>query len=110
MYNRVNESNLFFKEKKRREQTPAAGISSAEPDDKITQLFGQKQPADLPESSVWWKKQQKDLAAIADITEHGIPQAMITVTQSDSSPELLAAVRRGPGAKPTECERLEYLK
>ena len=56
MYNRVNESNLFFKQKKRREQMPHEA-SAAEKTDNVTRLFGEKQPADLPETSTWWKHQ-----------------------------------------------------
>ena len=36
-------------------------------------------------------------------------QAMATVTHNDSSPEMLAAVRRGPFSPPTATERIEYL-
>ena len=36
-------------------------------------------------------------------------QAMVTITHNDSSPEMLAAIRRGPFAKPTEEEFIEYL-
>eukprot|EP00973_Karenia_brevis_P061762 8589280-Karenia_brevis.AAC.1 len=34
---------------------------------------------------------------------------MVTVTANDSSPEMLAAIRRGPFAQPTEEEHIEYL-
>ena len=37
-------------------------------------------------------------------------QVMVTATQNDSTPEMLAAVRRGPGARPEEHEKLEYLQ
>ena len=33
----------------------------------------------------------------------------VTITANDSSPEMLAAIRRGPMAPPTETELLEYL-
>ena len=36
-------------------------------------------------------------------------QTMLTVTANDNSPELAAAVRRGPFAVPTETELVEYL-
>ena len=101
---------MWFKELQRRKRGRTGGGEAKDERDAITKWFGETQPSDLPETSTWWKRQQKDLAAIADITEHGVPQAMITVTQNDSSPELLAAVRRGPGAQPTETEYIEYLK
>ena len=34
---------------------------------------------------------------------------MVTMTQNDRAPELLAHLRRGPGAQPTEAEKYEYL-
>ena len=34
---------------------------------------------------------------------------MVTITQNDHSPELLANARRGPCAAPTDNEMLEYL-
>ncbi len=36
-------------------------------------------------------------------------QAMVTVTANDSSAEMLAAIRRGPFAAPTNEEFVEYL-
>ena len=36
-------------------------------------------------------------------------QVMVTVTANDSSPEMLAAIRRGPFAQPTQEEMIEYL-
>ena len=49
-----------------------------------------------------WKKQQQDLFAMSDDSELGLMQAMVTVTHNDSCPEMLAAIRRGPFATPTE--------
>ena len=99
---------MFFKEKKRREQ---GRPSAAEGDpDNYLRLFGDKQPRDIPETSAWWKAQQKNVCAISDDAEAGMMQVMVTVTQNDSTPEMLAAVRRGPGARPEEHEKLEYLQ
>ena len=36
-------------------------------------------------------------------------QSMVTITANDSSPEMLAAIRRGPFAQPTDEEFFEYL-
>jgi hypothetical protein len=66
-------------------------------------------PADIPESTAWWHRQQKDVFALSDATELGLMQAMITITHNDSAPEMLAAVRRGPFAAPTPAEEIEYL-
>ncbi len=39
----------------------------------------------------------------------GLMQAMLTQSHNDSSPEMLAAVRRGPCSPPTNEEMIEYL-
>ncbi len=36
-------------------------------------------------------------------------QAMVTTTHNDATPEILAHIRRGPFAPPTEHEHFEYL-
>ena len=36
-------------------------------------------------------------------------QSMVTITANDSSPEMLATIRRGPFAQPTDEEFFEYL-
>ena len=56
-----------------------------------------------------WKKQQRDLLAMSDDSELGLMQSMVTVTHNDSTPEMLAAIRRGPFAVPTDEEAIEYL-
>ena len=47
--------------------------------------------------------------AMSDESELGMFATMTTITHCDSSPELLAAIRRGPLALPTEDEMVEYL-
>ena len=106
--NRLIQTELFFKNKRRR-ATGRRGASSAADPDPVTRLFGTAQPSDIPESSEWWKRQQRDLFAITDDAEMGLMQCMLTVTANDSSPEMLAAIRRGPFAQPTEEEHIEYL-
>ena len=44
-----------------------------------------------------------------DDAECGIMQAMTTISHNDNCADLLAVVRRGPGARPTEEELIEYL-
>ena len=53
-----------------------------------------------------WKKQQRDLLAMSDDSELGLMQSMVTVTHNDSTPEMLAAIRRGPFAVPTDEEAI----
>lgn len=83
-----------------------------------------------------WRRQSKELSAICDDYECGLMQAMITITRTrplaymmvlicslcyncstvatslrhnNRCAEMLAVVRRGPFAKPTSTEQLEYL-
>ena len=37
----------------------------------LLRLFGTVQPADIPESTEWWKRQQRDLFAMSDDAELG---------------------------------------
>ena len=39
----------------------------------------------------------------------GIMKSMVTITHNNRCPEMLAAVRRGPFAKPTQEEKIEFL-
>ena len=64
---------------------------------------------DAFKSSAWWKVQSKDLFAITEEGEMGMMQCMVTITHNDRVPELLATIRRGPFAEPTETEQVEYL-
>ena len=102
--NRLIQTELFFKNKRRR-AAGRKGASSASDPDPIVRLFGTAQPSDIPESSEWWKRQQRDLFAITDEAEQGLMQCMVTVTANDSSPEMLASIRRGPFAQPTNEDR-----
>ena len=104
---RLIKTELFFKEKRRRQ----AGRPSAAADepDALKKLFGVAQPADIPESTAWWQRQQRDLLAMCAEEELGLMHTMVTITANDSSSEMLAAVRRGPFAEPTPDEHLEYL-
>ena len=44
---------------------------------------------------------------MSDDAELGLMSSMVTITHNDSCPEMLAAIRRGPFAEPTEDELLE---
>ena len=74
-----------------------------------TYIFGNTVPARIPESSAWWDRERKNLYAITEDHEKGMMTGMVTLTQNDRAPELLAHLRRGPGAQPTEAEKYEYL-
>eukprot|EP00973_Karenia_brevis_P073327 10187404-Karenia_brevis.AAC.1 len=51
---RLLQTELFFKNKRRREYGRAEASKADEPDH-VKRLFGTAQPADIPESSEWWK-------------------------------------------------------
>ena len=84
-------------------------MANQEESDVYSRFFGDVEPSTIPETTQWYKKQQRDLFAVVDDAEKGPPSTMTTVTQNDSSSEMLAAIRRGPLAPPTEDEQLEYL-
>ena len=105
---RLIKTELFFKNKKR-QQSGRPGASAPDEREPLRRIFGTAQPSDVPESSEWWKRQQRDLFAISDDAELGLMQAMVTATHNDSAPEMLAAIRRGPFAEPTNEEYIEYL-
>ena len=65
-------------------------------------------PSDIPESTAWWRNQQKELFALSDDSENGLMQTMLTVTANDGAPELAACIRRGPIAIPDDNELVEY--
>ena len=106
--NRIIVAELFFTNRKRQE-AGRSGASTGKEEDPVTRVYGTAAPSSIPESTDWWKKQQKDLFAISDDAELGLMQTMVTVTANDSSPEMLAAIRRGPFATPTKDEFIEYL-
>ena len=71
-------------------------------------LFGRVDPRHIPES--WsWKGTQTELVSVSDDHEHGQLTSMVTVSQNDLAPELIAHARRGPCAVPTAEEKLAYL-
>ena len=106
MYDRLIKEALFFKHKRRKSQGKGPELGQEDP---YKRYFGTVQPADIPETGAWWKRQSRDLMAMSDDAELGVMQAMVTITQNDSCPEMLAVVRRGPFAVPTDEERIEYL-
>ena len=63
--------------------------------DAYAMLFGRVDPKHIPESGSWWKARQTELMAVSDDHELGQMTSMVTVTQNDLAPELIAHVRRG---------------
>ena len=47
-------------------------------------IFG---PANIPESSAWWRRRQADLRAISEPSERGTFAGMMTITQNDAAPD-----------------------
>ena len=106
-YDRMITNGLYNKERYRMKH----GRGSVKPGetDNYRRIYGTTNLQDLPESVAWWSRQAKNLYAMCDDSELGMFGTMTTVTHCDSSPEMLAAMRRGPLAKPTEQEMVEYL-
>ena len=77
--------------------------------DAYAMLFGRVDPRNLPESGSWGKGRQTELVSVSDDHEHGQMASMVTVTQNDLAPELIAHARRGPCAVPTAEEKFAYL-
>jgi hypothetical protein len=114
MLERLIKNDLYFREKGRRErrgsgaQPETAAEVPLQPD-AYARLFGRVDPRHIPESTAWWHSRQAELLAISDEHELGMMTGMVTTTQNDNSPELLAHARRGPCARPTDAEMCEYL-
>ena len=71
--------------------------------------LGNKVPSSVQGSNGWYRREQKKLMAMSDDAEMGNFGTMTTLTHHNWCPEMLAAVRRGPLAKPTEDELIEHL-
>ena len=90
----------------RKRSASAAGLDEpsacpkAAKQDNYEMLFGRVDPSHIPESGGWWKRQQTELMAISDDHEMGLMTEMVTITQNDMSPELIAHALRGPCAAP----------
>ena len=84
-------------------------LANTAKEDVYEKLFGRVEPRDIPESSAWWRQRAAELLAISEPHERGMFTGMVTITQNDASPELLANARRGPCAPPNESEMVEYL-
>ena len=56
-----------------------------------------------------YQAQSRDLEAICDDAESGLMQEMVTITHNNRCAEMLATVRRGPFARSTQEERIEFL-
>ena len=108
MLGRLHQTEMFFGNKAK-QKAGRKGASDPSDKDHVSRLFGTAVPADIPESTEWWKRQTRDLFAMSDEAELDLMQAMVTVTANDSCPEMLAAIRRGPLAAPTAEENIEYL-
>ena len=68
---------LFWNNKAKRALGRTYGASDQ---DRFSQMYGTVVPSSIPESTAWWKRQTKELAAITDDAEAGLMQIMVTVT------------------------------
>ena len=85
--NRIITRELFFRNWSSRHRG-VKNASDPKAADNITRLFGTVMPSSIPESTAWWRNQQKELSALSDDSDNGLMQTMLTVTLNDSSPEL----------------------
>ena len=85
------------------------GATPGEGQQRAPYIFGYTDPSHISESRGFWDRKRKDLCAITEPHEKGMMTGMVTLTQNDRAPELLAHCRRGPCAQPTEREKFEYL-
>ena len=69
---------LFFAQAGRRK----FGRASENPSDSFSKWFGTIVPANIPESTAWWRRQARELGAICDDTECGLMQSMVTITSA----------------------------
>ena len=95
--------------KRGKKRSASAAELGERPPDQYARLFGRVEPRNIPESSAWWHSRQAELISITEDHELGIMTGMITMTQNDSCPELLAHARRGPCAVPEAAEMCEFL-
>ena len=95
--------------KRGKKRSAGAAELGERPPDQYAKLFGRVEPRNIPESSAWWHARQAELLSITEDHELGIMTGMITMTQNDLCPELLAHARRGPCAAPTAAEMCESL-
>jgi hypothetical protein len=76
-------------------------------DDNLAQRYGTSVPAGIVNSEPYWKARQADLACVEK--QNRDADYMITITQNDMAPELLAAIRNGPGAGASVDDMVQYL-
>ena len=69
---------LFFAQAGRRKFGRASHNSS----DSFSKWFGTIVPANIPDSTAWWRRQARELGAICDDTECGLMQSMVTITSA----------------------------
>ena len=70
-------NELFWGSKRRRQFGLATRSSAGTEVDPYKRLFGTAVPATIPESTAWWKIQQKNLCAICDEAELGLMTLMV---------------------------------
>ena len=73
-------TKLFYTNVRRKQMGVAYGVAGAGADT-FAQTYGTIVPSDVPESSAWWHKQTKELAAITDDREGGLMNEMVTISR-----------------------------
>ena len=69
--------SLFFKNRAR-----VRGGLGKQTSTKFEKAFGSVVPSSIPESTAWWRRQSKELAAITDDVESGLMNLMVSACRS----------------------------
>ena len=56
------------------------GRATPAPTDSFSKWFGTIVPANIPDSTAWWRRQARELSAICEDIESGLMQSMVTIT------------------------------
>jgi hypothetical protein len=79
-------------------------------EDNFQRYLGSSLPSSVPETNSFFRKEQKKVMVMADDAEMGNFGTMTTLTHHNWCPEMLAVIRRGPLAMPTDDELIEHLR
>ena len=72
---------LFWNNRAKRRHGLAHGASDA---DRFSQMYGTIVPSNIPESTAWWKRQTRELAAITDV--RGLAFSLSSATSARWAP------------------------
>ena len=93
---RLIKQRLFFANWARRQK--GMRIAALNPnDDAFTRTYGQVVPAQIPESTAWWQRRAKELAAMTSDYEMGLFQIMVACGWGSVACKYMFALFYRPG-------------